>query len=114
MGNNTKRTTDTHTTKKVTGKHGDEASDNTENAGEPGGSGSGGSGEAHGAQSMDPEFAGLTGELGGVLAHSEKDIQTENQFNSVPGGRKNPNEVHEYIETGAGRVQSTTPVNEPK
>lgn len=64
-----------------------------------------------GPQTVDPELSGAKGEHGGALAHHEKDVQTEEQVKA--GGRADRNQIHEYIDVGAGRVQRTTPNNDP-
>ena len=115
------RTTDTHSTKHV-GKHNsDEARDNTAEAGDAGGpSGSNqanGPDSVTGPQTVDPELVGARGEFDGAIAKDEKDVQTESQANaalSTTGERKGRGEPQEFIETGAGRVQSTKPVTEPQ
>lgn len=115
MANSSKRTTDTHTTKKVTGSKSDEGAENTAAAGEANGSGGGEGGDPSlgGTRSLDPDFAGLEGEFGGAIARNEKDIQTSGQAQARGPLYKERDEPQEFIETGAGRVQSTKPVNEP-
>lgn len=117
MATNHKRTTDTATTRRVSGSHSDEAERNTAAAGDSGGEGDGAPGTAKGPQTVDPDLAGQKGDFDGALAMDEKDVQTEAQANArlaTTGARPaNRNEPQEFIETGPGRVQSTRPVNEP-
>lgn len=118
MAKHPNRTTDTHTTRKVTGSHSREADDNTANAPD---TGDGAPAPTNpdavvGPQTVDPLFAGQKGEFDGALAIDEKDVQTESQANAklaTTGERPGRGEPQEFVETGPGRVQSTKPQNDP-